>query len=85
MTLEMPIQCDSEWVEADEGDFWYTINGTWVGVTIAKLCPYFGNPNQPVCFHVRNYPANKDICDAPTFEEGKPLAKSYYETIIALG
>ena len=86
MVIETLVQCGSEWVQAGEGNFWwYAVNGAWAGLTIAQLCPYFGNPNQPMCFHVRDYPANKDICDAPTFKKAKTLAGLYYETIIAVG
>jgi len=85
MTIETPIQNYTRWFEADEGGlWWHEVNGIWTGFTIAYLQPYFGNPNQPRCFHVRYSPLNQDLDDMPTLEKAKTIAQLYYGAIIAL-
>jgi hypothetical protein len=80
------IKTRLQWVELRGEDFWaLNNNDEWTGYTIARLSPYFGNPNQPVCFHIRYSPHNKDLDDTPTLEGAKALVESYYRGIIALG
>ena len=75
-------EIELKWVEVEGEDFWALDDrGKWTGYTIAKLSPYFAKPNQPVCFHIRYSPQNKDLDSVPTLEDAKVLAEQYYKTL----
>lgn len=67
------------WVEVEGEDFWaYYKNGVWAGLTIAKLSPYFGDPNRATRFHIRFYPQDGsgkdyDIADTPSLQVATSL------------
>lgn len=71
-----------QWIEIEGEDFWALNDGDkWTGYTIARLSPYFAKPNQPICFHIRYSPHNKDLADKSTLEQAKTFAERCYETL----
>ncbi len=70
------IETKKEWMYFD-GLWEYFVDDIWTGMTIAKLYPYFGNPKQPVCFHVRDQRSNKDLVDLPILKAARDWCESY--------
>jgi hypothetical protein len=70
----------TKWVEGCNDDFWALCreDGIWTGLTISKLSPYFGDPDCPVCYHLRFYPQHNkgkdyDIGDTLTLREAQAI------------
>ena len=72
------------WLEVDINKFWVLCrNGLWAGLVIGRF-PDFVAGNRSACFHIHFYSQDESdidyvVGDAPTFDEAKLLAESYYD------
>ncbi len=56
----------------------YYENNEWTGIAIAILTGPWAKPYKPITYHIRNYPQNQDLADAPSLESAKLMVELYH-------